>query len=358
MTAVRALPIDDLRVFEFVALSQSENQVSHLQDVRHVRWKYEMRPDCESLAIDLVDGVTVVGRLWLSGRSWIINGHNLVVGQPSDLLIATTHREFRNLATLVRETFRMATKYGNLYYHGSNPNSEPLYRTFFKRQPTLSLGVCICPLRPLRLMGALFGGVSSNDKKQKDLTVRPSLPVRIISYFLGNTKISFETMASDSEVRSFEVRFHSEQPASADRRSNWRSWRFHEDSGTSYLTKWIRVEKNVVGYVTWTDARYRAANVRVIVDIAIQNDVGKRETIAIIANLMRGCALDGLLFMGNAANRTLSRFMRLPFVKVPKRLLPQSVNFYFRKTSDGIDNDADSEFIRRSYLTLYDLDFF
>jgi len=122
--------------------------------------------------------------------------------------------------------------------------------------------------------------------------------------------------------------------------------------------KWIYVDNALVGYIAWTDTSYLGLNVRAIVDFAILERVSRREVIGVLSDVIGSSSSDGLLFMGNARNPTLSRIMRFPFVRIPERLLPQSINLYFRRKSSDRDQAVDDTEVLQSYVTLYDLDFF
>jgi hypothetical protein len=354
-TRCRQIKSEDIE--NFVSLSISEALPRHICDPTHIHWKYEGNPAAPSLAIDILDNEQVVGRLWLTYRNFKVNQELMKIGFPQDLLISKQYRNVKAVSQLLNRVFKEAATTADAYFHGSNPISDPIYRTLYRRQPTISLQVVVMPLRPLRsLMTRLMASESRRSTCIK--TSRNSLRKAIAQVLRKCCQIQVtESLKHDEEV-SILTDFEMANPITLERSIEHREWRTSSRSGFQYTTEWISIRRKPAGYVIWREAEGYGLNLLVIVDIVLTQQLTFAERCAIFLSVSAKTGAHVLLYMGNSRNPAQDALMKFPLVKVPKNLLPQEVHLYFQPGTTITDNSQVQEKFRETYLSLYDLDFY
>jgi hypothetical protein len=367
MTEVRIEHVGEIQIKRFVEFSEKSGMPEHLRNHQHVQWKFEAIPGERTQAVEIFLGDVTVGRLWLTWRSWHVNGRLSLVAFPNDLVVLPDSRDLKSISSLLRAVFEEAETKSDFYYHGSNPNSEPLYQSLFRRQPSLSLQVCVIPVRPLAVLVQLLSRIRKHGERVAAVV---SLATNRAPTSLGRAdhsyKASLRAKLSGVEVRepSTEEKtalfseFHELQTIASSRMQLWSDWRLSPTSSIPYVRKWIWSRNKCVGYIAFADYCILGIKVRVVIDVVFTRKLRLRMRLGIIALIIDRYCPSLLLFAGNRNNEALRKFMRPPFIRVPNTLLPQKLNIYFQSGASVKDAVNVDDFVDRSYMTLYDLDLF
>ena len=344
-------------VTEFVRLSSEGGLPSLVCDVGHVAWKHLTSPTGASIAVDILSDDVVCGRLWVTRRNWQIQEHQIMIGVPQDLLITQENRSLREIADLINTAFRIATDVGGVMFHGSNPNSDKLYKQLYRSVESFRLRASVIPIAPLSLWYRLIR------KKELSNTFIDRMFRSILSAILlmlrGNVVLSAKHL-SDELSDVFRL-FGLSEACTAVRDEDFFRWRFQTDKSTTYTIRTIQIKNQIVGYVVWTDTMAFRVRARVVIDIVCIRPISLLDRIRLWLQVAAhdNSAIDLLLFIANFENPTLRRIASLPLLRVPSRLMPQIIPIYVRGDNKTI-NFAKKEpnWFRTAYFTLSDLDFF
>lgn len=343
----------------FCSLSKTCGLPPLLANINHVRWKYSAKTSQHDLVFNIIQD-EVVGRLWLTYRPWRLDTKDIVVAFPNDLVIHPQHRDLRSIANLVRHVFDVAQGTAEFFYHGTNPNSDPIYRTLFKKRPLINLQCSAFLLRPRSLISRALLQRVGIARRPKEYVSGPQWARLLQRVLRFKSRVSVCEDLSAKEEEQFLSRFDQVDRLHCSRGSKMRKWRFHGLSELSYVVLWVKREHEVVGYVAYRDTAYGGYQARVVVDLCFASAPTVRIRLAVLAHIIDAPA--ELIFLAvNRENRLLKNWTRLPFLTIPRKLLPQSLEVYGPNKSHLPDNALAEQLekdFRKSHFTLYDLDLF
>ena len=356
---IRVTSATKTEVEEFARFSSSQSLPQRVCDVEHIEWKHLRCPLGASTAIDLVENNEVRGRLWVTFRHWRLGNQIVVMGHPQDLLVDQQHRLLKDIVRLIEEAFSNSLDDSGIMYHGSNPNSEGLYRRIFRSKPILNLRASVVPLSPTLLIYRFLSKKRGDFNSILDLGYRRFL--RVLNSMLNRKTIlkNFETI---NDLEDVFIKFEECEPCSAVRSREYFEWRFNRDKSSPYVVKLICVNNQTVGYTVWSDTSAFGFRARVLIDIVW---LEKRTWF----NRLRFCLsiathsnndVDLIVFISNHNNSTLRKLSSFPMIVIPRSMMPQAIPIFlrFEERKIGKSSSIIEDYFGRCYFTMSDLDFF
>jgi hypothetical protein len=352
-TRIDVQPVDESLVAEIVDVSRRHYVDEDITQTGHVAWKHHANPAGASLALRLLDDDRPVGRIAMQRRRWVVEGHDVVAGNPADLLIDEEHRTMQRFVQL----FRSMRKVDGLsfLYHTSNPTTDPLYRTLLKLEVVTQLDGFVVPVRPSRPIAQRLH--------------RPRVLFRALDPVAGAllalargvlgplTRVrAHPLLPADSEVDAALARFTARQRVVAARDARFVRWRFREDPLRPHTVLAVERRGRFLGYVALRRVELAGLRFTVVIDLALADRLRAPDRLALVAALCGVARRDGsdaLFGMANAANADLGRFFRFPFLRVPDEAMPQLTPIFtyaFDEVGERVALRPDA------YLTLADLD--
>lgn len=358
---VRVGPASDELVEEFVALSRTyyDASAATATDPSVVSWRHLQADTGPSVAIELIDGDDVVGRMWMQVRPWTVNGASIRAANPIDFLIREDHRKLPAFMSLFRSTMKTAEREADLVYHSSNPLTDDLYRKLMKLKPVTELDGAVLPVRPFaaakaaRVVNLSMLGTAGD--------VLTSLLVRLTGQVarLGGVRLTGSATAADQDrvVAAFER----EEAVAGTRSALHRAWRFAGAKGISYDTRWIQIRGNVRGYIVTTDRDIDGIRGRFVVDLVLPQELSRLQRWSLWLQIAATAARQrqhAIFFFYNRQNDRLRHRAAAPLITVDRSRLPQQVPVFVR-----IHPSADSEVVdgvdwASGYFVLSDFDMF
>lgn len=347
-------PIDDHQISRFVRQSERNNLPRLICDASHVAWKYRSTTAVENTGVSKESNSVadeISERLWLTYRDWVIDGRAVVACFPNDLLIDEDARSLRELVTLIRHSFNTGIAKSNFLYHLSNPNSDDLYRTMFKKVPIFEYDFSVFVVKPWRLLLKLIVSVRGGSLASISLDQRSTD---------GKKNREFGMQIEDllhrrgDEFKALLDGFARRQTSHASREPDFLSWRFAADSQVSYRCVIENVGSNSV-FIAFKDVSVGRSTIRIIVDFFSSQPTTRLQRAQVACRLRK--YVDAILISGNPCNGEVSSWLGAPFIRVPGKLLPQKLPFYLWKGGEGLSPDLENQ-IKLAYLTLSDTDVF
>lgn len=352
-TRIDVRPFDDAMVDEFVDVSRRHYVTEDVTDPRHVAWKHLHTPTGQSLAMRLLAEEQPVGRIVMQKHRFLVDGVEVVGGNPIDLLIDAEHRSMQRFVAL----YRAMRKVDELafVYHTSNPTTDPLYRTLLKLEVMTRLDGFAVPVRPskplarrvkkspwfFRVLDPIAGGLLALAR----ILVAPFPGVRCVL-----------ELPADSEIDATMSRFAERQAVVQIRDAKFVHWRFLSDPVRPHDLLAVRRHGRLVGYVALRHVELFELRFTVIVDVALAEPLNLLNRLALTFELCRRARRAGsdLLFgMANVANPDLAAFFRFPFLGVPDDAMPQATPVFIHPFDDAGRSVASH---RDAYLSLADFD--
>jgi hypothetical protein len=347
-----------LDVEEFVSTSQAEGLPSRVCDPIHIAWKHLESPDTSSTAVDLVKNEDVVGRLWVSRRQWLVDGIQVSMGHPQDLLILKGGRSLREIADLINAAFNTALSGSGIMYHGSNENSDGIYRRMYRTKESFFLQASVIAIAPFSLLFRQKGWFLNTNRIFLDEVIR-----RFFNWLESILKgdLTLRTLEESRELSKIIEEFRLVEPCAAIRSEEFFNWRFKMDPSSDYVVRVIQIKNQEVGYVVWTDVIAFGVKARVVVDIVWIKSLTRINKVKFWLTVVafNNLEFELLLFISNWENRTLRSIGSFPLIKVPKRFMPQEIPVYLRTDPEVLPKtQIVHQQFQSAYFTLSDLDFF
>ena len=347
-----------LDVEEFIRTSRAEGLPSKVCDPVHIAWKHLESPDDASTAVDLLKNEEVLGRLWVTRRQWLIDGIQVSMGHPQDLLILHGGRSLREIADLINAAFNTALSGGGIMYHGSNENSDDIYRRMYRTTESFFLQASVIAIAPISLLSRQKDWFFATKRIFLDEGIR-----RFLNWLesIVRSDLTLRTLEESRELSKILGEFRLAEPCAAIRSEEFFNWRFKMDPNSDYVVRIIQVKNQDVGYVVWTDVTAFGVKARVVVDIVWTKSLTRINRIKLWLTVLayNNSEFELLLFISNWENRTLRSIGSFPLIKVPNRFMPQEIPVYLRTDADVMPHSqiAHQQF-QSAYFTLSDLDFF
>jgi hypothetical protein len=335
-------------VKEFVQQSIVAYGVSSIvSDLQHASWKHLNSPDGRSLVI----GSSRNGnwsRMWVQQRAWKYRGETLVAQNPVDLVIYQSEPSPISFLTLWKTTARECNRNGDIWYHTSNPNSERLYSDFLHLKPSLNMTGLVHPLQSSSLIREAYAIRSGGVNDSSDLLdYQPSGDLKISRR--ENFRIRLLDLEEAEDLVDSKVNVISETALVGHR--NFR-WRFSQDSHVRYLCLGHFGKDGAVVVTVWRLVTKGDLKVAVLVDL-VGDRLVRFDWLRVwwsFRKLWLHQDCDLMMAFANTENSQLARAFGFPWIRVPRRFLPQEIPVYFHGSR------AQDLPVGAAYMTLYDFD--
>jgi GNAT superfamily N-acetyltransferase len=349
--------VDRNLIGPYVALSRTQFADEFPSDPDHTIWKHLANPQGTSVAHDLYDGTTLIGRIVYQIREFTLDGRKLRAGYLTDLLIHPAHRGMGNFLRLMKQVRSVPGV--DFIYVTPNATSGPLFRSALRFARNYPLSVMACPLRTGTILAQVFGWRSAVLAAALDGLLGFCLAVGRL--LLGSrprrVQVS-EQRASDAEIDALDRVYADRHELAGTRGASFHRWRFHD--GPIFRTRvlYCRREGELVGYVALREQDYLGYRTAFVIDACFAPGVSaatiRHVRFAALALARReGCDLVLGIFMRE--NPALARFCAFPLMPVPERYLPQAVDMRVEPITPGTTLPDDPA---RYHITLADLDVF
>jgi hypothetical protein len=353
MTSIRVGRASAASLESFQSLTSSEYRDVPITNLEYVAWRHLASPYGASDTVEMVSG-EIVGRMWINKYQWRLDGESVSVSNPVDFLVRQDFRNPINSLRLFQATMKHCGAISQLTYHTSNPVTDPLYRNLLKLKPMTELDGAVLPLSPVRTIRKMFNLNLRKLEKPIDKVWRWLL--------LGTASVAslrrlqFLESVTDAEKRSVFQLLETEETIHNERSLEYMLWRYQGAGEVAYEFVWIRDRGTTVGYVVTTDRTVENIRSCFVVDIVWPGRPSKFMISAVWFELVRRAArrnVESLFFFGNLKNERITRLMTLPFVKIPRRYLPQRVPVFIRTALP-----VDERVLADGYYLLTDFDLF
>jgi hypothetical protein len=345
-------------IIRFVEFSQIEYQSGGPTSISVVTWRHLTNPSGRSVAVEIENDLSLIGRIWVQFNHWIVNGKEIKVASPIDFLI---HPEFRRLQvflSLFRNGIQVSNKNADLTLHTSNPLTDGLYRDLMRQVPVTELDGALFPLRPFALIIKKRSCGLSQFITFGDFSF--SKLVRIACKVFAPLGVTFASEPTVDEQKVLIQKFQKDECISRRRSPNDRAWRFEGAGDFNYRVQWIKKGKSFIGYVAWTDRLIDRVHGRFIVDIVLIDSPSWLTTTSIwlkLAVLTLQDEIHALFFFYNKRNTKLRQIASLPMLTVSRSRLPQQVPIFLRFPETD-QHDLKNLDWSTGYFVLSDLDLF
>jgi hypothetical protein len=350
-------PDDPNQIAPYVALSRAHFGDEFPSDPDHTIWKHLANPQGPSVAHDLYDGTTLIGRIVYQIREFRLAGRTLRAGYLTDLLIHPEHRGIGNFLRLMKEARSVPGV--DFVYVTPNATSGPLFRSALRFTRNYPLSVLAFPVRAGAILRQVLGWRSRALAVVVDalLGVFVTLGGLVLGPRPRGVELS-ETRPSDAEIDALDGRYADRDELAGTRGAAFHRWRFHD--GPIFRTRvlYCRRDGALVGYLALRDHDYLGYRTTFVIDVCFAPDVAsaivRHARFAALASA-RTAGADLVLGIFMRENAALARFCGFPLLRVPERRLPQGVDMWIEPVAAGTTLPDDP---RRYHVTLADLDVF
>ena len=340
---IREEIFSEATISEFIDFSklvyEESNSVSNFELVRN---KHLLNPDGKSLLYQSIENDVVTGRLAMVYRRGANKSLNQILKNPVDLVSIGKH-PFGGL-NLYRASLKTecTNNWGGVF-HTSNPKSEIFYRKILKEVPIAELSYRAIPLSMqgdklylIFMNHVLFlsrNSISTLLKLGGWLSHIQMLPVENFE----NDQI--ETLMSG--VEDLVLKRDSERI----------EWRFPNcDKSAQYRRIEIYKNDKFQGYLVLRNIKSQGLSAIAVVDFYFTN-LSLFDRCKIYRELIQYSQNENVIFViANFENRKIQKMFRFPFVRLPKKFVPQEFPVY------SPPSNKVNWINEYSYLTLFDLD--
>ena len=330
-------------VSEFIDFSklvyEESNSVANFELVRN---KHLLNPDGKSLLYQLFENDVVTGRLAMVYRRGANNSLNEILKNPVDLVSIGKH-PFGGL-NLYRRSLKIEnTDNRGGVFHTSNAKSEVFYRKILREIPVAELSYRAIPL-------SIPGNKLFLNLVNRVLFLYRKSISRLLGLggWFSHVKI---LPVKDFECDQIKTLTSGAEDLVLQRDSERIAWRFPNcDQSAQY--KKIEVYKNdkFQGYLVLRTIKSQGLSAVAVVDFYFIN-LSLFDRLKIYQELMKYTQNEHVIFVvANFGNRKIRKLFRFPFIRIPKKFVPQDFPIYSPPSNKvgGINE--------YSYLTLFDLD--
>jgi hypothetical protein len=340
---IREEIFSDAKASEFVDFSKIVYEESSLvTNLELVRNKHLRNPDGKSLLYQILENDVVTGRLAVVYRKGANRSSNDILRNPVDLVSIGKH-PFGGI-NLYRASLKIKdTDNGGGVFHTSNPKSEVFYRKILKEVPVAELSYRAIPL-----------SMPENNLYLNFVNHILFFSRNLITTLLGLggwfSRIQI-LLVEDFENDQIETLMSWVKDIVLQRDSERIAWRFPNcDKSAQY--KKIELYKNdkFQGYLVLRNIQSQGLSAIAVVDFYFTN-LTLFDRCKIYQELMKCTQNENVIFViANFKNRKIQKMFRFPFIRVPKKFVPQEFPVY-----SPLSNRVNS-INEYSYLTLFDLD--
>jgi hypothetical protein len=342
---------------QHIMLAKTEYPDQEVTSAKHLSWKYLDNPQGTAVSRSMYEAGELIGKILYQPRRFRTLDKTFHAAYLVDLLILASKRgitKFLRLMGEVRETeefdFILVTP---------NSNSAPLYRALLGFDEVFQMDAVACPLQ----FEALLSRVLSIDL--------PFLPNMLSTCWKAALKLMHmvcvkscnidirETCPPESVFDETVRRITASGTAVGERSYTFHQWRFHQSSLRKYEPFYVFDEKsNFVGYFVLREMWYEGLECLFLIDIFIDPSLSFLSRLLILLKAVNvGCEkrCDLIFSLLSLSSPLLSRFCLLPFVKIPKKLLPQQVPVFFAQGAKEQNEKPQRDGL---FLTMADMDVF
>lgn len=341
----------------YVELSRAHFADEFPSDRDHTVWKHLGNPQGTSVAHDLYDGTTLIGRIVYQIREFRLAGRSLRAGYLTDLLIHPDHRGMGNFLRLMKQVRNVPGV--DFIYVTPNATSGPLFRSALGFARNYPLCVMAAPLRTGAVLAQMFGWRSPLVANVLDGSLGFGFAaLRLLGGRAPRGVRVSEERPSDAEIDALDHRYADPDELAGTRGAAFHRWRFHD--GPIFRTRvlYCRRDGELVGYVALRTNLYLGYRTTFVIDACFAPDVAPaiirhaRWTALAVARREGSDLVLGIFMRENPA---LARFCAFPLVRVPERYLPQGVDMRVEPMNPETTLPDDPA---RYHITLADLDVF
>jgi hypothetical protein len=340
---IRKEIFSDAKASDFVDFSKLVYEESSLvTNLELVRNKHLRNPDGKSLLYEMLEDDVVTGRLAIVYRKAANRSSNDILKNPVDLVSVGKHP--LGGINLYRASLKIenADNEGGVF-HTSNPKSEVFYRRILKEVPVAELSYRVIPLSiPANMSHSSLVNYALFLSRNSTSTL-----LGLFGWFSHVQILPVEDLKND-QIKTL---VSGAEDLVLQRDSERIAWRFPNcDQSAAY--KKIEVYKNdkFQGYLVLRSIRSQGLSALAVVDFYFVS-LSLFDRFKIYQELMKYSQKEHVIFViANFENRKIQKLFRFPFIRIPKKFVPQDFPIYSPPSNKvgGINE--------YSYLTLFDLD--
>jgi len=359
-TKVQVETVSEELLGPFMALTATEYHDLPVNDPAVVRWRHFDNPVGPSTAVELVDGDTRFGRMWIQVLPWSVRGQATRAANPIDFLIREDRRKLPAFLSLFKSTMSESLARADLVFHTSNPVTDDLYRKLMKFEPVTELDGAVLPTRPFATAAA--GGMFDAKLAGRAADALVSGVLRLVGAAATLSGLMLSAQAPGAaEQESVVAALRCEEQVCGTRSREQRAWRFRGAGPIAYEQLWIMRRGKPVGYVVTTDRDLDGIAGRFVVDLVLPGKRRRLDPIALwllVAGRAAAAHRDAVFFFCNRANARLASLVRLPMYAVGRERLPQRIPVFVRTAGHPGGPDLDGVDWSSGYFVLSDFDLF
>jgi hypothetical protein len=354
------LKLSKLEFSNEVNSGQSDSKNSYVESLLtnpdHISWKHLNSPFGASTFLRLVVANNTVGRILLQPRPLYTTSQKFNVACDMDMLVS---REFRsppsNFINLIKASDGISEF--DFVYHTANEITHKLYGRLLGFPNPFSLQSYGIPLRIAGLFSALIGHrIDALDWLSAPFRWLMEVVAFIFCWLAGPT-ISQQSMSETELDTLFTKCLHQSGPLLA-RTNGYLKWRFGDEAGFPATVYRIDRKGQLIGFFVTRQFELGGLNHLVLMDFLLDSDTPMFTRLALRLWLIRlaiKVKADTLFTMVNSLNTMAKKFISLPLVRIPDKLLPHATPIFIRAYGH---RNKHFESNQSMHITLGDLDYF
>lgn len=343
-------------IVDFIKLSRVEyGDLPTVTSFEHIKWKHVENPCGSSLAVNLRDNKTIVGRLMLQRKIFYVDKKEVPVAFITDALVHPDYRRpsgnFLSLMNSIKNIKDIA-----LIFHTSNNKTEGIYSKILQFNNPFSLKGFGLPLSLKKIFS------KKNNIKNSVFNIL-NLPYKIALQAMINFVGFFSSInltdinPSDNIFKKFCNDTYKKNNFLTARNKEIVQWRFENSPFWKAQLLHIYKDKKYCGYVVWRQVALNDLNFFVIMDFLL-------DELSVMQNFYLRCLLvkkaiklncNIIFTLLNPRSLISKKFLGFPFVQVPDKILPHA-NPIFVHANDKFFSSLEKN--DSLHITLSDLDYF
>lgn len=319
---------------ELTGLATATYPGGELTNPDFLRWEYEKNPAGPAiLSLDKSESTLNAQYVVLPWR-FRMYGHE-TAGSLS--LNTMTHPDARGrglFKQLAMRTYDELESMGVGFTVGfPNRNSAPGFQRSLGFTTLGALPFLIRPLRWMSVMRRFITGSAERKGSSLELAVNPASVFRSKEWCVSVVNASFWDHRWDDFLQSF----YSDKRIVSVRDASFMDWRYNQCPTRNYrvLVVTDNSESTVHGFVVLGAQELMGLKCGVLVDFGMRNEVGSENAFGFLlhvaAHRMKAGRMDAIVSACNASCLEYGMIKRSGFIRIPERLLPQPLNFIYRR---------------------------
>jgi hypothetical protein len=319
----------------------------------HLRWKFLQNPQGPSVGIHLYRNDVLVGRMLALARQFLYRGKLYRAAHIVDFLVHPHERGMKALFQLVTGLKRLPG-FDLLLIMAPNPAGAAVWDKFVKMKAYFDLDVTVAPCRPaaiLRSAGKLNCGPMT---PVLDWMWRTPMNAWLMALSLTTDATMDETWPTITEMQQMLSSGWGDKVIGL-RSPEYLDWRYRSSPVANYNVTFLRERGELRGYCVTRRTTYEGLDSEFLVDVFGSPQMSpKKWRRAASRQVLRASRnrAQMAMFLGNTEWGPSVALRKLPFVSVPKRILPRKTSVY----AEWLTGEAFDIGRGNFYLTLGDSD--